>query len=180
MSRIHIDFAAPGWRRTLFRLHPAVLVLAVAGALLCAAAGWSGYRLAKQREARDAFERHRQERSAARSHVPAAPVLVIPEAQAAAINAAILQLNLPWRDLQEAVGTATPPAVAMLAMEPDSRKSIVKLTAEVKNSEDMIAYIEALKQQEFFNSVVLTRHEVMEQDPNRPIRFQVEAGWADR
>jgi hypothetical protein len=161
-------------------MHPAVLVLAVLGMLLCAQAGYAGYQLAGQRAARDAYERHLQERRAARLQVRAAPVIPIPEPQAAAINAAVLQLNLPWRELQEAVAAATPPAVAMLSMEPDARKSIVKLSAEVKNSEDMIAYIEALKQQEFFSNVVLTRHETMELDPNRPIRFQVEAAWVAR
>ena len=65
----------------------------------------------------------------------------------------------------------------LLALEPDARKHVLRLTAEVKNSDDMIGYIELLKQQEFFSAVTLTRHEVSELDPNRPLRFQLDAEW---
>jgi hypothetical protein len=41
----------------------------------------------------------------------------------------------------------------------------------------MVGYVEELKQQELFSSVMLTRHEINEQDPNRPLRFQLEAVW---
>ena len=49
--------------------------------------------------------------------------------------------------------------------------------AEAKTSDDMIAYIEQLKKQEFFTAVLLTKHEINEQDPNKPWRFQFEAQW---
>jgi hypothetical protein len=42
----------------------------------------------------------------------------------------------------------------------------------------MIAYVEALKKQDLFADVVLTRHEINEQDPMRPIRFQIDAEWS--
>lgn len=182
MSRIDIDFAAPGLRRTLFHVHPAVWVVAALGLLLCAGAASTGYRLVSQRHEREAHLRYLSERQAARARLPAATgaKVAIPEAQAAAVNAAVLQLNLPWRALQEAVAAATPPTVALLSLEPDARKQVLRVSAEVKTSDDMVAYIEELKQQEFFSAVVLTRHEIMELDPNRPIRFQFEATWAAR
>jgi hypothetical protein len=37
--------------------------------------------------------------------------------------------------------------------------------------------VEELKKQELFSDVALTRHEINEQDPARPIRFQIEAEW---
>jgi Tfp pilus assembly protein PilN len=105
----------------------------------------------------------------------AAPALSA--AEAAAVNAVVMQLNLPWRDLRTAVRDATPPSVALLALEPDARKRALRVTAEAKTSEHMIAYVERLKQQALFESVVLSRHEINEQDPNRPIRFQLDAQW---
>ena len=54
---------------------------------------------------------------AARASAPSAP------AQAAAVNGAILQLNLPWRDLQDALAAATPASIALLALEPDAQAS---------------------------------------------------------
>jgi hypothetical protein len=43
---------------------------------------------------------------------------------------------------------ATPANIALLALEPDARKRSMKITAEAKTSDDMIAYVEQLKQQE--------------------------------
>jgi Tfp pilus assembly protein PilN len=53
----------------------------------------------------------------------------------------------------------------------------VRITAEAKNSDDMIAYVEALQHIEWFTTVLLARHEINEQDPNHPIRFQIDAQW---
>lgn len=180
MTRLHIDFAPRGWRRTVFHTHPAVWAGAALGLLLCGGAALAGYQVFEQRQQRfAAIERAAQRQEiASQAKLPAKSAVQIPEAQAAFVNAAVLQLNLPWRDLQEAVAAATPPTVALLALEPDARKRVLKITAEAKNSDDMIAYIEQLKQQELFSGVQLLRHEISQLDPNRPIRFQLEAGWS--
>lgn len=181
MKRMHIDFARQGWRRTLYRLHPAFAGAGIAGLLLCIAAVWMAMHLSAQRAARAQQLQDVRQRAAAMARLPAAvPQTAIPAAQAGAVNTAVLQLNLPWRELQDAVAAATPPSIALLALEPDARKQILKITAEAKNSDEMVGYIELLKQQEFFRSAALARHEIGDQDPNRPIRFQVEAQWGAR
>jgi Tfp pilus assembly protein PilN len=101
----------------------------------------------------------------------------VPPAQAGAVNASVQQLNVPWRGLHDAVQAATPATIALLALEPDAKKSSVRITAEAKTSDDMIAYVEQLQRVEWFSAVLLARHEINEQDPNRPIRFQVDAQW---
>lgn len=197
MRTMRIDFAAPGWRRALYRLHPAVLAGCVLGLALCAGAGLYGYQMVQQQRARAAqlreLERRQQrmlvqqQQQLAQQRMGAqgaaalqAAKVQIPDAQAKAINATVLQLNLPWRDMQEAVGAATPPHIALLALEPDPNKQMLKISAEAKNADDMIDYIEQLKQQEFFVGAALSRHEINDADPNRPIRFQVEAQWGTR
>lgn len=178
MSRMRIDFAPRSLRRALYQTHPAWLAAGALALGLCAAAAYGGTQLLEQRRAREHQLQHLRERQAALSTAPA-PVarIMIPEAQAAFVNGAIAQLNLPWRDLQEALMAATPATVALLALEPDAHKQVLKVNAETKNSDDMIAYIEQLKQQELFSGVLLMRHEINEQDPNRPVRFQLEAHW---
>lgn len=181
MKAVKIDFAPGSARRTLFHSHPAVLALAGAGVLLCAAAAVGGWTLMEQTRDREHQLQHLRERAAALSARPEEVAHVaIPEAQAGFVNAAILQLNLPWRELQDAVLAATPRTVALLAMEPDPRKRTLKITAEAKSSDDMVDYVAALKEQDSFSGVVLTRHEINEQDPNRPLRFQLEATWLAR
>lgn len=101
----------------------------------------------------------------------------ITNVQAQAINTAIFQLNLPWNDLFNTLESATPSHIALLTIEPDAKKNLVKGTAEAKTSEDMIAYIRLLKQQKFFIDVILLKHEIIEQDINKPLRFQFLAQW---
>ena len=184
MKPVRIDFAPPSLRRTLFHLHPLLLAGAALGLLLCLGAALAGYLLVSGQRGHAAqvrHEREHQERQAflARA-VRAPPTTLIPPAQAAAVNGAILQLNLPWRELKDAVAAATPATVALLALEPDPKKHLLKLTAEAETSNDMIAYIQELKAQEFFSDVLLTRHEINAEDANQPIRFQVEAQWVAR
>lgn len=180
-NAMHIDFAPRSLRRTLFHTHPALLALAGAGLLLCAGAAFGGWKLVGQQREREQQLRHIQQRAAAMSARPVEVArVVIPEAQAAFVNGAIMQLNLPWRELQDAVAAATPRNVALVSMEPDPRKQVLKITAETKTSDDMVAYVAELKQQETFSGVVLTRHDINDQDPLRPLRFQLEATWITR
>jgi Tfp pilus assembly protein PilN len=178
MSVLHIDFAAPSVQRTLHRTSMLTWALAAVALLLCVGAGVLGARLmAQQRDDRAQLDAARLR---ARAPVVVAVEKTAPrisELQAGAVNSAVLQLNLPWRALHDAIGAATPPDIAMLALEPDARKRTMKITAEAKDSDAMIAYVEELKKQELFAGVALTRHEINEQDPVRPIRFQIEAEW---
>nr|GEU28028.1 hypothetical protein [Tanacetum cinerariifolium] len=155
---MRIDFAPRSLRRALFHTHPALLAAAVAGLLLCVAAGVGANRLAEDQRTRAEQLQHVRERAAAMSERPATTVRVaIPEAQAAFVNGAILQLNLPWRELQDAVEAATPRTIALVALEPDARKQVLKITAEAMKSDDMVDYVTELKQQETFSAVAITR-----------------------
>ncbi|MGZ3180879.1 MAG: hypothetical protein ACXU8N_00440 [Telluria sp.] len=181
MSRLRIDFAAPGARRTLYRTKPVAWLLAGAGLLLALGGVAAGMALVHQQNAFEAQLAAAGRRASAATAAPVSTAATrIPDAQAAAVNAAILQLNLPWRDLRDAVAEATPNTIALLALEPDARKRTLKITAEAKDADGMIGYIEELKKEEMFTSVLLLRHETNETDPNRPLRFQVEAQWVTR
>ena len=179
MSRLEIDFAAPGVQRALYHTSAVSWLLLAAALVLVLTAGVLTGRLLGQQS------KQRAELAAARARA-ATPVVVaveksapkISEVQAGAVNAAALQLNLPWRALHDAIGAATPPEIAMLALEPDARKRTMKITAEAKTSDAMIGYVEELKKQELFTGVALSRHEINELDPARPIRFQIEAEWS--
>ncbi|QYF93999.1 hypothetical protein KY495_01810 [Massilia sp. PAMC28688] len=179
MKAMPIDFSPPSLARILYRTRRRDWVLLSVALLLALAAAWLGWRLWEQQQL-DAAQQHAAlERASVRVTAPVvvAPV-AISEPRAAAVNAAVMQLNLPWRALHDAIGAATPATIAMLALEPDARRRSIKITAEAKSSDTMIAYVEALKEQETFSAVTLTRHEINEQDPNRPIRFQIEAEWS--
>lgn len=178
MKRVRIDFAAPSLRRTLFHTTPLAWALLGAGLCLALALAWQGERyLAEER----AFE---AELAAQARRAPVVPAVqraarapAVSAAQANAVNAAIAQLNLPWRDLHDAVHAATPATVALLALEPDAKRRVLRVTAEARSMADMLSYVERMQEQDWFAGVVLTRHEINEQDPNRPVRFQFDAQW---
>lgn len=179
MKPVRIDFAAPSLRRTLFHTHPLVWLLCLAALAACCYAGWTGWQLLVQQRSNDERLAALGARRVA-SASAAAPAVrpAISEAQAVAVNGAVRRLNLPWRALREAVAGATTPAIAVVALEPDAHKHSMRITAEAKNADDMIDYVEQLKHQELFNAVTLTRHEINELDPNKPMRFQIEAQWS--
>jgi Tfp pilus assembly protein PilN len=183
MKKIGIDFAPPSLARSLLRTprHSWAMVWAV----LCIGGALLGAHSAVERERREVellraqsqAQVNARAQAQARAVAPAAARAPVPEAQANAVNTAVLQLNLPWRALHDAVQEGTPANIALLAMEPDARRSSVRITAEARSSDDMIAYVERLQKVEWFSAVLLSRHEINEQDPNRPIRFQLDAQW---
>lgn len=176
MTAIRIDFAPPSLRRTLHRTPLAHWLLALAALACCAGAAWGIAARLEQQHARAALLlRAAAVRTPAATTAPRAP---IPAALAAAVNGAVLQLNLPWRELQDAIEAATPASVALLALEPDPKTRTLRVTAEAKASDAMLNYVERLKQQPFFTGATLTGHDTNEQDANRPLRFQIEAQWS--
>jgi hypothetical protein len=180
LRALRLDFAAPTVPGMLHRTRPAAWALGLLGIALLAGAIAVAWHQQHQRERYDAelaAALQRAARPLPSAQPKAAPIA---EVQAMATNAIILQLNLPWRDLHDAVAGATPGTIALVALEPDARRRSLKITAEARDADGMIAYVEELKKQEIFQSVVLARHEVSEADPNRPVRFQLDAQWAAR
>lgn len=181
MKPIRIDFAPRSLLRAVVRTHPMTWLLGAIGLGLCANVAFSAWTATERYRAREADLMRMQAQLADRiAHQPRPKPTTIAAPQAAAVNRAIAQLNLPWRDVWDAVEAATPATVALWTLEPDAKKQVVRGSAETKTSDAMIAYVEQLKQQSFFDAVVLTKHEINEQDANKPIRFQFEAHWTER
>jgi len=179
MKQIAIDFAPRTLRRTLYQTSAWTWLCTLIGLAICIAAGLAARSLFDQIDTQEATLRRVHTKLNERSdNKPVVKKVVVSDAQATAVNAAIAQLNLPWRDVFDAMEGATPKTIALLTLEPDAKRNLVRGMAEAKTSDDMIAYIEQLKKQDFFTSVLLTKHEINEQDPNKPLRFQFEAQWA--
>jgi Tfp pilus assembly protein PilN len=94
-------------------------------------------------------------------------------------NGLIHQLTLPWEELFNSFELATNKEIALLSIEPDTKKKIVKVTAEAKTTKDMLAYIKRLQKSPMLDEVVLQKHEWQTKDPERPLRFTVASVWKD-
>jgi hypothetical protein len=175
---VRLDFAPPSVARTLAATGPLAALGAAGGLALCTTAlfAWGGVERGRQALAeRAAHEARPVARIAARAPGPA-----IAPTRLAAVNAIVTRLNLPWGALREAVGEAQSPQVGLLALEPDAGKHSARLTAQARDPRAMIAYIGRLEGAPALSSVVLTHHEVDDQDPNRALRFEILLTWGER
>jgi hypothetical protein len=69
------------------------------------------------------------------------------------------------------------PDVALLALTPDTQKRTLRIYAEARSLGAMLSYLRALEQSRTFADVVLVEHEILDNDPQRPLRFSLAAVW---
>lgn len=94
-------------------------------------------------------------------------------------NEVLNQITLPWDKLFQAVEWSSGKDVALLTIEPDAEKHLVKISGEAKNIPAILSYLRHLAEQEIFESVYLQSHQVQEQNPEKPVRFALVAAWKE-
>lgn len=92
-------------------------------------------------------------------------------------NAAILALSLPWKQFFDAIEVTRTNDVAVLAIEPDAQKGLVRISAEAKTFGSMLSYVSSLQKIALFREVLILNHQIQDQDPQKPIRFVLQAAW---
>ncbi len=93
-------------------------------------------------------------------------------------NEILQQLALPWGALFNVVETANDKEIALLAIQPDANKRVLRLAGEAKNFDALLAYIARLEQSPMLGQVYLTSHEVRLQTAEKPVYFALIANWA--
>ena len=178
MKKVQLDFAPNSLTRSVFRATWLTWLLICVGLFFCTCSLVVGLKYKREIDNQlDALQSLNQKIAQHNEVKHVTNMKAITEAQANAVNAAIAQLNLPWNTVFDAVEAATPQTIALLSLEPDARRNVVKGIAEAKDSENMVLYIEQLKKQVFFSNVFITMHDINQLDPNKPMRFQFEAYW---
>jgi len=89
----------------------------------------------------------------------------------------IEQLDTPWPTLFAAVETAYDDNVTLLGVEPEPERREVRLLAEAKDAEAMLAYVRQVRQSPVLRDAWLVNHQVNQQDPLHPVRFTINARW---
>ncbi|MBC3915996.1 hypothetical protein H8L32_00735 [Undibacterium sp. CY18W] len=178
MKMLQIDFAPNSLVRRLYNTTLTSFLLALLVLSMGSVLAWRSMQLLqRQRDTEVKVQTTQAEIAKLQAGKKKQVVMKLPVDKTNAVNQAIGQLNTPWTNLLDALEKATTDKAALLQVTPDMKKSLMKGIAESKSTEDMIAYIEVLKRQAFFSSIVLEKHEINEQDPSKPIRFQFEAQW---
>jgi hypothetical protein len=87
------------------------------------------------------------------------------------------RLGLPWTKLFAALESATSDQVALLAIEPDTKSGTVKISGDSKDYLAALGYVLNLSQADALSNVQLVRHELKQNDPQRPVAFSISAAW---
>jgi Tfp pilus assembly protein PilN len=160
------------------RVPRAGLALLAAGALCAALAGWRFAALQEETrrlEARiDSLRAGRHERVQARDGRSAAPEVAADLSRARTVAR---RLAAPWDELFAEVEAAVGPDVALLAIQPDLANARIALTGEARSIGHGLAFAARLNRGAALGEALLTAHEVRVQDPQRPVRFTLEARW---
>ena len=92
----------------------------------------------------------------------------------------IRRLSTPWDSLFGALERSRIEGVALLSVEPDPDARSVLLQGEGKDYLAVLSYVENLREQSGLDSVLLSRHEVRHNEPQRPVQFTVSASWGGK
>jgi len=92
-------------------------------------------------------------------------------------NEVVAQLTLPWDALFKDVETVQNDRVALLAIEPDAQKRVIKISGEAKDFAAMLEYIKFLQDRGSFAGVYLQSHHIQHELAEKPVRFALIATW---
>lgn len=170
MRRIDLDYQ----RRPTNRLGWALLFIGALAAAGASLASWQqGQSLGALQEQLTRLER---ERLAARSSASreADPLIHRELPETKEVEGL---LNRRWSQLFDAMEGARSADIALLSLEPEADRGTLRLTAEARSKETMLAYLAQLEQTPVLHNPVLVEHRIQRQDPQRPIRFALQASW---
>ncbi|TMH68448.1 MAG: PilN domain-containing protein [Betaproteobacteria bacterium] len=108
---------------------------------------------------------------------PRKAVQTISNEELALARDTVERLGLPWTKLFAALESAANDQVALLAIEPDTKNGTVKITGDSKDYLAALGYVLNLSQADALSNVQLVRHEVKQNDPQRPVAFSISAAW---
>jgi hypothetical protein len=91
----------------------------------------------------------------------------------------VQRLSTPWNNLFGALESAASDQVALLSIEPDAKAGTVLIAGNSKNYLAALTYVLNLSRAGTLSKVQLVRHEVKQNEPQRPVDFSVSAAWRE-
>jgi hypothetical protein len=168
--RVELDYIAP-------RRRPLLLGALVLGVAL----GLSAVLLAQYRDTQ--LELGRLEAAAGLIGAERRPVRVVSkerlEEEVKAAEAVVRSLTLPWAALVDALERAATREVALLQLQPDAQSRLVRLTLEARSRQAMFDYVRRLESSRVLADAHILSHQVLLDNPQRPIQFSVQAVLRD-
>lgn len=86
-------------------------------------------------------------------------------------------LVTPWEALFDSLEQANNKDIALIQVQPDSKKKQLNLIGEGRNLAAVLVYIDQLESQQALKQVYLLKHVVSDTQKEKPVRFTVHATW---
>jgi hypothetical protein len=168
--RVELDYLAP-------RRRPLLLGALVLGVAL----GLAAVLLLQYRDTQ--LELGRLEAAAGMLGAERRPVRVVSkerlDEEVKAAEAVVRSLTLPWAALVDALERASTREVALLQLQPDAQSRLVRLTLEARSRQAMFDYVRRLESARVLADAHILSHQVLLDNPQRPIQFSVQAVLRD-
>jgi hypothetical protein len=97
--------------------------------------------------------------------------------QANQANLVLAELGRPWAALFDQLENNLSPDIALLAIRPDASRGRLRISGEARHLSDALDFVRRLGDSGQLADVVLESHEVVEADPQKPVRFAVSMRW---
>lgn len=173
--KLHFDYATAAHGTQAW-----VWWLLTAASLATVLAGWQYSQL---QAARAGLALQLEEASAVKKAPAVAPLSLDAQAalkeQVKQANAVLAELGHPWPAMFSHLEHATGKDIALLAIRPDAGKGRIRLVGEARHLADVLEYVRRLATVSSMTDVVLEGHEVVESDPQKPVRFELSARWGE-
>jgi hypothetical protein len=151
---------------------PAWLMLAVGVAL----AGEALYDYANLSDELAQIERRRAGMQLAASK-PKEPVSEQMQREIDAARQVLRELALPWEALFHSIEGAIGNDTALMAIEPDAGKRVVRVSGEARNYLAILSFMVRLEETQALTGVHLLNHQIRDDVAQRPYQFTLSASW---
>ena len=146
--------------------------------LLMAALAWQGYQNQQLKLADSALQlKQFSQQTLPKSQASKKNIAQVTPDEARQLTETVNMLTTPWSNLLMAIEEADMQDIALLSLEPNSKKQLVTLTGEAKNLSVVLQYIKLLEQTPMLSQVYLQKHSIDESDVSKPVRFSLLAKW---
>ncbi len=89
----------------------------------------------------------------------------------------LVQLDAPWNELFNLLEQHADPQVGLLRLEPDAASGQIRVMAMARSLGAMAAWLRRLEQDPRLADVQIVQHQIEDQVPGRPVRFNIVARW---
>lgn len=87
-------------------------------------------------------------------------------------------LNMPWAAILDELERHASTDVALLAIDPDAGQGRVRVELEARQLKSLVDFAQRLGSSSHFERVTLSKHELVDRDPAKPLRMSLDVKLA--